>query len=612
MDDRGGVAEEGGLDKDPSVVLPGSESAQEVKEHKSFDHSLNAMRSNMSTGPREKWGSKMQFMMSCIASAVGLGNRVTYLACHRNFDSNSLFVLELTLGQFTSKGSVRCWDMSPIFTGIGVAGAVSSVLLSTFYIMLLAWALIYAVVSFVSMCSGDVLWGSNTLAYFGGEVLRGVDFNAPEAQDIKTWVPICHLVLALLVAWLLIWVTMVFGVEASGKVAYVTAMAPYVVLITLLVIGCCLPGASVGISYFIIPEWHKILIAEVSSCRPMLLFLGDVMIIGLVDTFTSILAGFSLLSILGFQASRTFDVKKASNPAAFAQLIEMCNATRGVTEDALKICQLEQLVNEGGAGVAFIQYPAAMYEVNNNWGRHLGGVGSEWFDVVDQHGVTAVVYVLSFLEVVSVIYCYGLKNFCDDIEFMREGKKVGWYLRITWVLLPFLMLVIFIVWLVSYKPGKTWTPAIRGIAWTITGLCLAVIPATAIHKYIQFWKNPWRRNVPREPLAVLRAITNPSPKWGPKEREIRQAWKDFKAERPPSYRICRRIIGLCGKSDEIPVDVRVSYATNAGVTGRPSESGVLLAPGANATPMGGSFGSLVPASPRDSEVASPPNRISKG
>jgi len=72
----------------------------------------------------------------------------------------------------------------------------------------------------------------------------------------------------------------------------------------------------------------------------------DVMIIGLVDTFTSILAGFSLLTILGFQATKTFDHKRLHDPPAFAKLMSDC--TRGTTDEDLKLCQLEMLVSEGG------------------------------------------------------------------------------------------------------------------------------------------------------------------------------------------------------------------------------------------------------------------------
>lgn len=47
--------------------------------------------------------------------------------------------------------------------------------------------------------------------------------------------------------------------------AYFTALFPYVVLITLLIRGVTLEGASEGILYFIKPDWGKLLRVEVSA-----------------------------------------------------------------------------------------------------------------------------------------------------------------------------------------------------------------------------------------------------------------------------------------------------------------------------------------------------------
>jgi len=48
-------------------------------------------------------------------------------------------------------------------------------------------------------------------------------------------------------------------------VAYFTALFPYVVLITLLIRGATLEGASKGILYYIQPDWWKLLDVDVSA-----------------------------------------------------------------------------------------------------------------------------------------------------------------------------------------------------------------------------------------------------------------------------------------------------------------------------------------------------------
>jgi len=70
--------------------------------------------------------------------------------------------------------------------------------------------------------------------------------------------PDWRLLLCLLFSWLFIFVTLVRGVRSSGKVAYFTAIFPYIVLLILLVRGVTLEGAGTGIKYFFEPQWDKL------------------------------------------------------------------------------------------------------------------------------------------------------------------------------------------------------------------------------------------------------------------------------------------------------------------------------------------------------------------
>lgn len=76
--------------------------------------------------------------------------------------------------------------------------------------------------------------------------------------------PDWKLTLCLLASWVLIYLTIMKGVKSSGKVAYFTAIFPYVVLLILLIRGVTLPGAWTGIKYFIEPKWEKLYEPSVS------------------------------------------------------------------------------------------------------------------------------------------------------------------------------------------------------------------------------------------------------------------------------------------------------------------------------------------------------------
>ena len=62
----------------------------------------------------------------------------------------------------------------------------------------------------------------------------------------------------LLGAWALIYLCVCKGIASVGKVAWFTAIFPYVVLSILLVRGVTLPGAADGLAFYLTPEWSKL------------------------------------------------------------------------------------------------------------------------------------------------------------------------------------------------------------------------------------------------------------------------------------------------------------------------------------------------------------------
>lgn len=64
---------------------------------------------------------------------------------------------------------------------------------------------------------------------------------------------------ALVVAWILVYMCMIKGIASSGKVVYVTATFPYIVLIIFFFRGATLKGAGDGVKHLFTPKWHTIL-----------------------------------------------------------------------------------------------------------------------------------------------------------------------------------------------------------------------------------------------------------------------------------------------------------------------------------------------------------------
>ena len=72
-----------------------------------------------------------------------------------------------------------------------------------------------------------------------------------------------ELVGCLAIAWLICWLSICKGVKSSGKVAWVTAIYPYMVLTALLIRAVTLPGAREGIIFYLKPDFSKLLETEV-------------------------------------------------------------------------------------------------------------------------------------------------------------------------------------------------------------------------------------------------------------------------------------------------------------------------------------------------------------
>ena len=110
-----------------------------------------------------------------------------------------------------------------------------------------------------------------------------------------------------------------------SQAVWITAIAPYVVLIILLARGVSLPGAAEGIRYYLTPKWHKLNNSKVwiDAASQIFFSLGpgfgtllalssynkfnnncyrDAVLTSSINCLTSFLAGFVIFSVLGYMA----------------------------------------------------------------------------------------------------------------------------------------------------------------------------------------------------------------------------------------------------------------------------------------------------------------------
>lgn len=95
---------------------------------------------------RDSWGKGIEFLLSCIAMSVGLGNiwRFPFIALENGGGAfvipylivlllvgKPVYFMEMVLGQFSSRGSVKVFDCVPAMRGVGVGQVVSIAIVAT-------------------------------------------------------------------------------------------------------------------------------------------------------------------------------------------------------------------------------------------------------------------------------------------------------------------------------------------------------------------------------------------------------------------------------------------------------------------------------------------------
>ncbi|KAL4226538.1 hypothetical protein ACF0H5_014523 [Mactra antiquata] len=360
---------------------------------------------------RGNWSGRFDFLLSLLGYAVGLGNvwRFPYL-CYRNGGGAflipfaimmciigvPLFYMEASLGQFTSRGPMTCWDFAPVFKGVGISMVFVSAMTSIYYNMILAWSFYYMFASFTSnlpwsdcnnkwnsefcsqnlpltQCTDGESYANGT-CYVDGEMVgvwndtlfeeeTGLKRVSPAEEYFNNVAlrlsdgiedfgqPHWYLVLCLMLSWIVVFFCLIKGIKTTGKVVYFTAIFPYVVLLILFFRGVTLENAGEGIKFFIVPDWSRLLDARVWKDAAVQIFFsmsiagGGLITLSsynrfhnniLKDTFIVCLGDFFTCIFAGF--------------VIFSYLGFMAGK-QGTTVDK---------VAQDGAGLAFVVYPDAV------------------------------------------------------------------------------------------------------------------------------------------------------------------------------------------------------------------------------------------------------------
>ncbi|XP_033969694.1 sodium- and chloride-dependent GABA transporter ine isoform X2 [Trematomus bernacchii] len=513
---------------------------------------------------RPTWSRQIEFTLAGIGCAVGLGNvwRFPYL-CYRSGGGAflvpyllmlvvlgvPLLYMELIVGQYTRRGPVHALaNVCPLLKGVGIASVAISFIMCTYYNLVITWALYYLFSSFQSplpwqncnntwntqnCTSHDVTNSSYSSTasqeFFKYKMLQqtgGVD----EAGLIR-W----ELFLILLLAWIIIYFCIFKGVKSTGKVVYFTALFPYIILIALLINNVQLPGALDGITFFIVPDWNMLLSVEVWVNAAAQIFnsigigfgsllamssynsfnnnvLKDTLTIAIINSLTSLLAGFVIFSAFGYmshlqgipisdlavdgpglvfvvypQAFSNMPVSQLWAVMFFFMLLCLGLDSEFAMVEVMVTSLMDEFYHKL---IRFFKRKELFVLAVCGAAAILGipcvlQVGIYVFQLMDHYTAIVSIMFLAFFEVIAICWCYGVTRLSDNLEEMT-GKRANVFFRVCWLIVaPVLVGVILVFSIIQFKPARyedyVFPPWAQGVGWLIAMGSIIWIPLGAVH-----------------------------------------------------------------------------------------------------------------------------------
>ncbi|XP_054717827.1 sodium- and chloride-dependent glycine transporter 2-like [Uloborus diversus] len=371
------------------------------------------------------------------------------------------------------------------------------------------------------------------------------------------------LTLSLFVCWMICFLGLMKGIKSSGKIVYFTATFPYVILVTLVIYGCSLNGASSGLKYFFIPEWGKLLDIKVwKAAVEQLLFslsLGwgslivyasynkfdntlqrDALFVSLLDFATSLLAGIVIFAVLGNLAHEmNVDISKVAKQGQGLAFVTYPEALARLPVPQLwsilfffmlfllaidsEFSYLENVFTAIYDEFPHLKSKRVIITFSCCMLFFLLGLpnvtqgGQYVLNLMDRYGGGyAGIFVATF-EISFIMWGYGAERFADDLEFML-GFRPGLYWRLCWKYISPVVLWVVLIYsfftheVITYGnvPYPMWA---EYVGWALIMVSVLQIPIWAAVELYR--RKSWR------------AACQPHRDWGPSNSEMRLLYEQI-------------------------------------------------------------------------------------
>ena len=342
-----------------------------------------------------KWNSTLSFLLAMIGSAVGLGNiwRYPYIAYSNGGGAFlvpylisiilmgiPLLFIEYGAGFKFKAGITKILrTINKKYEYIAWYIQVVPFFIMTYYSCIVAWDLIYIPASITKS------WGASPDSFFTGTVLHNVDGFAGLGSFSL------YVLIALVCIWIIAWYISHKHInDGLAKANKILIPLLFVIMIFIVFYALSLPGAMIGVSSFITPDW--------SSITKL-----DIWLAAFGQIFFSLNLGLTIVLSYASYLPDNVDIPKSALRVAFANcgfevftafgifgILGYMSSTSGVA--------LNELVTQG-TGLAFVAFP----QVFNIMGVMGNIIGFLFFVCILFAGITSTI---SLIEPV----CLSLTN----------------------------------------------------------------------------------------------------------------------------------------------------------------------------------------------------------
>nr|WLN44333.1 NTT1 [Sinonovacula rivularis] len=465
-----------------------------------------------------------------------------------------MYFLELSLGQFLSVGGIGVWRITPAFKGVGYAAAVMAAWLNIFYIVILAWGIFYLFASFTSelpWASCDNEWntgrcmsnydkvhipfkctnksssfevsavdyrnfsdiynvsGLTCKQYYNGSIFSSpvreywerhvlqISSGIDDPGNIRWQLAIC-----LAIIWVMCYFCIWKGIKWTGKVVYVTALFPYVLMAILCVRGVTLPGAMDGIKFYLLPNFEKIKESSVWIDAVTQIFFSyglglgslvalgsynkfnnnvykDAVLISILNSSTSLFAGFVIFSVIGFMANeQNLPIEEVAASGPGLTFLAYPSAIVQLPVSPLWAIFFFLMLLMLGLDSQFVTMEGFVTALLDEWPRHLSrhreifiGIlcfmsylvglscvtngGMYMYQLFDFYAASGLcLLVLIFFECIAISWGYGVNRFYENLRSMF-GFYPSNYWKFAWtVACPGICAGVFFFYVIEFKPVK--------------------------------------------------------------------------------------------------------------------------------------------------------------